>query len=456
MNLPLIESETVAIKRAKKLKGSPLLTGDLHLAIHSLGLAILSEGETRIENLSRSSLIEDLLHSLQDLGYSQSEVEGHLLLEGGKAPKTISDAIEIHHEVILFVLGGILAAHNCVTPVQLSPISISRWAQDCFEKLFTIKMIAETPEGIRSFQVTGLRSDWRKALEADTYLGKIGLLYFHLAAKKNLRLSLQAIGPDCLEKMIAQFEGGLSVRKGQATEQDELSRRMARLKKNTSNQEEASEYILRADQALQPQFIKLSNDVGMASIYALAATVIPGSDLILEDVLLNSSRNGFISALRRMGADIEVQGRKEKFGEVYGTLRVKTAELLGRRFASENMESMREEIPLLILAAAFAEGETIIRDIAFLRTYHTDLLSSMIQSLKSVGLEIGEVEDGLVIRGRAEFDGSNYDSMGWPMLGFAYQILAMRSHGSSTLVGTEAMDRLYPGLRENLLSVSEA
>jgi 3-phosphoshikimate 1-carboxyvinyltransferase len=194
--------------------------------------------------------------------------------------------------------------------------------------------------------------------------------------------------------------------------------------------------------------------VSLASAYCLAATLIKGSDVALENVPLNPSRAGFISALRRMGADIEVAGRRERNGEGLGLLRVRSAELFGKRFAAENLAGMRDEIFLLMVAAAFAEGETVVRDIAFLRRHDRDLLKGFAAALKSAGVEIGEIEDGVVIRGRSDYDGSAYDCMGHPGLALAALVMGLKSHGASHLRNAGCLDGRYPGLFDQLSALT--
>ena len=239
------------------------------------------------------------------------------------------------------------------------------------------------------------------------------------------------------------------MQKGQIEKEDELSRRIARLKKTDQKKQEPIQYDFEA-LTLQPVFVSIPGDITAASICALAATLTPGSELVLENVLLNSSRNGFFSALRRMGADIEISGRREKFGESFGTLKIRYSKLVGRRFGPENLQTMKDEIPLLFIAAASAEGETIIRGIEHLRGFRVDLLNQAVQSLRAAGLEVGEVEDGLVIRGRSEFDAVELQCHSNPIFGFAFLALGLRGHGISVLQDSECLENIYPGLAEKL------
>ncbi len=288
----------------------------------------------------------------------------------------------------------------------------------------------------------------------DEYQSKLALLSFHLAAGKPLDIALSKGGPDWLETLAAQYGGPIKVEKNEAPEGDELARRIARQMRAAGKSEPQTRIRLAAGAKLQPVTYTIPSDIGLASAYCLAATLIKGSDITLENVPLNPSRAGFISALRRMGADIEVASRRERNGEGLGLLRVRSADLFGKRFAAENHSGMRDEVFLLMVAAAFAEGETILRDIEHLRKHDRDLLKGFTAALKSAGVEIGEIEDGVVIRGRPDYDGSAYDCMGHPGLALAGLVMGLKSHGSSTLRGAQCLDGRYPGLLDQMAALA--
>ncbi|MEO6094357.1 MAG: hypothetical protein ABIW76_01300, partial [Fibrobacteria bacterium] len=290
--------------------------------------------------------------------------------------------------------------------------------------------IGLTPRTLHQLRPAGAAASVCKPADFgwDEYQAKLALLSYHLASGQALDLSLSKAGPDWLETLAAQFGGPIRVEKNEAPEGDELARRIARQMRAAGKTEAHTRIRLGAGAKLKPQTYTIPADIALASAYCLAATLIKGSDVTLENVPLNPSRAGFISALRRMGADIEVVSRRERNGEGLGLLRVRSAELFGKRFAADNHSGMRDEIFLLMVAAAFAEGETVLRDITFLRKHDVDLLKGFTAALKGAGVEIGEIEDGVVIRGRPDYDGSAYDCMGHPGLSLACLVMGLKSH----------------------------
>jgi 3-phosphoshikimate 1-carboxyvinyltransferase len=265
-------------------------------------------------------------------------------------------------------------------------------------------------------------------------------------------MQLKRPGSDVLENLIRHFEIDLKVERDDDKDADELTRRIARQMRAAGKQEPMTRIRLPAGAKPRAAFVALAGDVTEASAIALAATLIKGSDVMLEGVCLNPGRSSFFAALRRMGGDVEVVQRKERFGDTLGTVRVRASEMAGRRFDAEALSGARDEVYLLLVAAAFAEGESVFRDLDHLRggSDRPDHLRAFTASLKQAGVEIGEIEDGLVIRGRPDYDGGAYDSLGHPGLAAAYAVLGVKSHGASTLAGADALERRHPALRERL------
>ncbi len=466
--MTLTTRETFELKRSKKLRGNVTLPGDAGIASHALLLAALAPGVTRIENLPEEEGTRSLLAHLEAIGCGVAWEEGHLLLTGGKDRlQGGNETFSPRHETDLLGLLGLTAGLGLSAPLEIDPGRIpSEVPENCARIL---KLEKRTDPASPLIEAKGLQDKLAdllpgpvqaERLRLDEHAAKLILLYHQVAAGKGLHLQLRKSGTDHLENLLLQFQAPLEIQKHDMREMDELARRIARQMRGTDKPENPYQLRLASQSdgqpALQPPFLRLPGDFSLGSLYLLAGTLVNGSDIVLENLGLNSSRMGFLQALKRMGADIEIISRREKFGETFGQVRVRTAELIGKRFGQENLEGMREEIPLLMLAAAFAEGETILRDIGFLRTYGNDLLKSMILALKSVGVEIGEVEDGLVVRGKSEYDGGVFEAFGHPALGAAYYLLGMKSHGNTVVNGAEGLRSRFPGFIEELGRLAES
>ncbi|WP_120717975.1 3-phosphoshikimate 1-carboxyvinyltransferase [Tsuneonella amylolytica] len=156
---------------------------------------------------------------------------------------------------------------------------------------------------------------------------------------------------------------------------------------------------VRGEADLRPQTIEVPGDPSSAAFFMVAASIVPGSDLVIENVGLNPTRAGLVEVLRQMGASIEETDRREVGGEPVADLHVRHAELTGVDVDPALAPSMIDEFPVLFVAAAMAKGRTVTRGLEELRVKESDRLAAMAAALFSAGARVQETEDGLVIDG---------------------------------------------------------
>ena len=150
---------------------------------------------------------------------------------------------------------------------------------------------------------------------------------------------------------------------------------------------------------LRPCDIAVPGDPSSAAFFAVAASVVPGSDLVIENVGLNPTRDGIFRALELMGADIEKLDEREVGGEPVADLHVRHSHLRGIEVDPAIAPSMIDEFPILFVAAAMAEGTTTTSGLEELRVKESDRLSAMATALREVGVTLEETDDGLIIEG---------------------------------------------------------
>ncbi len=151
---------------------------------------------------------------------------------------------------------------------------------------------------------------------------------------------------------------------------------------------------------LKPQDIDVPGDPSSAGFWLVAASIVPGSDVTIRNVLMNPTRTGLVTALRMMGASIETVDAREVGGEAVADLRVRHAPLAAIEVPAELAPSMIDEYPILFVAAAFAKGTTVARGAHELRVKESDRIAAMAAALGLAGVTITEHEDGLSIAGR--------------------------------------------------------
>ncbi|PCD03885.1 3-phosphoshikimate 1-carboxyvinyltransferase [Sphingomonas spermidinifaciens] len=157
---------------------------------------------------------------------------------------------------------------------------------------------------------------------------------------------------------------------------------------------------IRGEAELRAQDIDVPGDPSSAGFWMVAASIVPGSDVTIRNVLMNPTRTGLIAALRLMGASIEALGTRDVGGEAVADLRVRHAPLSAIEVPPDLAPSMIDEYPVLFVAAAFAKGHTVARGAHELRVKESDRIAAMAAALGLAGVRVEEHEDGLSIEGR--------------------------------------------------------
>ena len=187
----------------------------------------------------------------------------------------------------------------------------------------------------------------------------------------------------------------------------------------------------------EPFDLDVPGDPSSSAFFVVAATVTPGSDIVLEQVSLNPTRLGFVDVLCRMGAQIEV------CGEPVGELAVRSADLTGTTIGGEEIPNVQDEIPALAVAAAFADGVTDIRDAAELAVKESNRIGTLQQELTQLGIAVEARSDGLLIRGGRP-RASLLKSHGDHRIAMAAAVAANAVDGETTVRGWRAVASSYP------------
>lgn len=186
---------------------------------------------------------------------------------------------------------------------------------------------------------------------------------------------------------------------------------------------------LRGGQRLRATDIVVPADFSSAAFYLVAASIIPGSALRLKQVGLNPRRTGLLHALRLMGADITEENPAEQGGEPVADLVVRYAPLKGARIPEELVPDMIDEFPALFVAAAAAEGQTVVTGAAELRVKESDRLAAMATGLRTLGMQVDETEDGATLHGGVRLGSGTIESHGDHRIAMAFAIAGQISDG---------------------------
>lgn len=204
---------------------------------------------------------------------------------------------------------------------------------------------------------------------------------------------------------------------------------------------------------LEPGEIVVPADFSSAAFFVVAALLVPGSEAVLSGVGLNPTRTGLLSILARMGAEIEVEPDGERGGEPSGRLRVRASKLHGTDVSGADIPLAIDELPLVALAACFAEGTTTIRDAAELRRKESDRIATVSGTLTALGASVETSEDGMRIEDSGGLRGGAVDSHGDHRIAMLGAVAGLASREGVEVAGMEAAAVSYPRFEADLSSL---
>lgn len=194
--------------------------------------------------------------------------------------------------------------------------------------------------------------------------------------------------------------------------------------------------------------IEVPGDISSAAFWIVAAAARPGSRLVLHKVGLNPTRCGILQVMGRMGAKI-TERIDESGCEPMGSLEIAGAGLKATEIGGAEIPTLIDEIPVIAVAAALAEGTTVIRDAQELRVKESDRISTVAENLRRMGAKVEEFADGMEITGGAPLKGAEIHSLGDHRIAMAFAIAGLFAEGETLVRGVECIETSYPGfLRE--------
>ena len=201
---------------------------------------------------------------------------------------------------------------------------------------------------------------------------------------------------------------------------------------------------------LRGQDVIVPGDISSAAFWLVAGAITPGADLTVQNVGLNPSRTGVLDVLAQMGARIELLNGREVAGEPVGDLRVTHGPLQAFTIGADLIPRLVDEIPVLAVAACYAEGVSRVSGAEELRVKETDRLAVMARQLGAMGARIEEFADGMTIQGGVALHGAEVDSETDHRVAMSLAVAAQVAHGPTQLHRPEAAAVSYPGFWEDL------
>ena len=416
------------------LNGKIRVPGDKSISHRALMLGALAEGETLIEGLLLGEDPRSTASCFQAMGAEVSDLNTELVKVKGIGLGNLLEPIDVldagNSGTTLRLMLGILASHSgrfftvtgdsslrsrpmsrVVKPLQQMGAQI--WGRDnnskaplavCGQNLKPIHY--HSP--IASAQV------------------KSCILLAGLSIEGKTTVTEPALSRDHSERMLRAFGAQLDI------------------------DDQTHSVSVNGPVKLYGQTVVVPGDISSAAFWLVAGAIVSDSELLIENVGVNPTRTGVLEALEMMGADIKRENEREVAGEPVADLRVRSSKLKGCTIEGDIIPRLIDEIPILAVAAVFAEGNTVIKDAAELRVKESDRIAVMAQQLNAMGATVTELPDGMEITGGTPLTGAELDSFTDHRIAMSLAIAALNASGSTTINRAEAASVSYPDFFDTL------
>jgi 3-phosphoshikimate 1-carboxyvinyltransferase len=422
------KGSTVVIRPARNVSGSLRLPGDKSISHRYAMLAGIAEGKSRLENFSTGADCASTLACLKTLGVDWKR-NGNTVQIDGRDAKLPAPAVALdcgNSGSTMRMLSGILAGQDFSSEL-IGDESLSRRPMArIITPLELMGAKISSAGGSRPpLQITGGRL---KAIDYDMPVAsaqvKSSLLFAGLFADGETRVE---------EPVTTRDHGELALRAFGATVK-----------------QRGKESRIEGGQKLRAIDAQIPGDVSSASFFLCAAALFPGSQLVINDLLMNPTRTRLLDLLISMGAGISVAQLEEQHGELRGTLQIEGRSVSGAVVSGPDTAALIDEIPVLAAIAPHTSGGIEIRDAQELRVKESDRIAALATNLRAIGAEVEERADGLKIPGGQKLRGGQVKSFGDHRIAMAFAVAALRAEGETRIHRADAAIISYPEFFEVL------
>ena len=420
------------IRRAPTIHAEIKVPGDKSISHRSIMLAALANGSAQITGFLPSEDCLSTMKAFQQLGVQIERVDETTLIVHGTRGKFTAPSGDIdcgNSGTTMRLLSGILAAQpfrsRLVGDASLSKRPMKRVMQPLAQ--MGARITAEGGDGRAPLVIEGgeLQGIAYNSPVASAQV-KSAVLLAGLFAKGTTSVTEPEQSRDHSERMLAWHvahprRNGLTV-------------------------------SVLGGQSLESRDFDVPGDISSAAFWLVAAAAQPGARLMVRNVGLNPTRTGILAVLIRMGAHVNEMVEISE-GEPRGSVEVRGTRLKATTIGGKEIPNVIDELPILAVAAALAEGRTVIRDAKELRVKETDRIAAVAMNLRAFGVQVDEREDGMEIVGGCPLRGAEVESFGDHRIAMSAAILGLFSEGQTIIHDTDCVATSYPGFYETLQSV---
>ncbi len=427
----MTHASELVVQGGRPLRGRLRLPGCKGISHRALLFSVLADGRSRIENLADGEDVARTARAIEQLGAHVNLRADHSVsvtawgAEGLREPEGVIDCG--NSGTTMRMLCGLVAGRPFLSILTGDPSLSARPMRRVVDPLRAMGATLDgradgelAPLTVRGGSLHGVRHE----LTVASGQVKTALVLAGLQAGGETEIVEPAPSRDHTERMLAALHAPI---------------------------ERVDEQRLRV-QAGAPDAFELTvpGDPSSAAFFVVAATIVPGSAIVLEHVSLNPSRIEYLDLLQAMGANIEVEVAETRVGEPVGNITIESAPLHGIEISGH--EAIIDELPVLAVAAAFAEGVTTISDAAEMAVKETNRIGALEQELIQLGIQVETRPDGLVVYGGAP-KGATLKSHGDHRIAMCAAVAGLAATGETTVRGWPAVSISYPGFEADLATL---
>lgn len=418
------------LPQAKKLNGEIIIPGDKSISHRAVMFGSLAKGSTRVTHFLQGADCLSTISCFRKLGVEIENTPEEILIHGNglhglKAPSEVLDAGNSGTTTRL--ISGILAAQNfhviltgdesiCRRPMKriITPLSMmggkitSKNGNDC------------APLLIEGTKLTGIHYDSPVA----SAQVKSSILLAGLYADGPTSVTEPFLSRNHTELMLSAF--GAEVR----------------------SQDTTATILPEPD--LTAIDIHVPGDISSAAYFIAAGLLVPNSEILIKNVGINPTRDGILKVAMKMGGNITILNERMDGGEQTADLLVKSSPLHGITIEGEIIPTLIDEIPIIAVMAAAAEGKTIIKDAAELKVKESDRIAIVTENLLQMGCDITPTDDGMIILGGKPLHGGELNSYLDHRIAMSFAVAALIADGETHMKDAECVNISYPTFFEDL------
>lgn len=421
-------------KKSTPLRGELAVPGDKSISHRAVMLGALAKGTTSVTNFLKGADCLSTISCFEKMGIEIEQLPSEILIHGKglhglNAPETILDAGNSGTTTRL--LSGILAGQAFCTTLTGDASIQKRPMTRIITPLSQMggKIESLSDNGCAPLKITG------HPLKPIHYLSPVS------SAQVKSCVLLAGMYADGITKVTEPY----------------LSRNHSELMLRSFGADVISEGTTAAitgNPVLEGQNVIVPGDISSAAYFIAAGLLIPGSEILIKDVGINPTRDGILKVCADMGADIQLLNKREYGKEPVADILVKHSELKATVIEGALIPTLIDELPMLAVMAAFAQGTTVIRDAQELKVKESNRLAIIVQHLSAMGADIIPTEDGMEIHGGKPLKGAVLDSYMDHRIAMSFAVAGMAADGETEILNASCVDISYPEFYRDMATIS--